>query len=128
MEDSTEADNQILSLAKQLERGETVDIEHAIKLLESLQINEHIELEPQTWDEYFETVPDQSWLWWPWIPRGEITMVAGEVDAGKSAFVITICDIIGRGKTQPDNTKPGAGGSNGWGKTEGRRQGNKHRT
>ena len=59
MEDSTEADNQILSLAKQLERGETVDIEHAIKLLESLQINEHIELEPKTWEEYFETVPDQ---------------------------------------------------------------------
>ncbi len=43
-----------------------------------------------------------EWLWPSYIPKGFLTMVAGDQDQGKSTVVQGLCDIVLRGTSWPD--------------------------
>lgn len=57
--------------------------------------------------EYYSEVQqrDISWLWYPYIPYGKITLLQGDPGEGKSSFVINLTAILTKGGTLPDGTE-----------------------
>ena len=44
-----------------------------------------------------------SWLWYPYIPYGKITIVQGDPGEGKTTFVLSLLSILSTGGTLPDS-------------------------
>lgn len=59
-----------------------------------------------TLEELDSLLGDIEWLWHPWIPKGFVTMVAGDPGIGKSAIVQHFVKIITDGGTFPLETTP----------------------
>ena len=52
-----------------------------------------------------ETEPEQTtWVWFPYIPAGRITIIAGDPGTGKSQISIDLISRISRGDGMPDGT------------------------
>lgn len=47
------------------------------------------------------TPKDVSWLWYPFIPFGKVTLVQGDPGDGKSTFMLTVAALLTRGKPLP---------------------------
>lgn len=50
-----------------------------------------------------------EWLWYPYIPRGKITLLEGDPGVGKSYLSLQLCAIISRGWPWPENEQPEGG-------------------
>jgi len=62
-----------------------------------------------------------QWLWPRWIPRGFVTVLAGDPDRGKSAFALALADVAtGRGCWPDETPAPQPGLRALWAGTEGR--------
>ncbi|GAC69930.1 AAA family ATPase [Gordonia soli] len=49
-----------------------------------------------------DVVPTKvDWLWWPWIPRGKLTIFEGEPDVGKSTMTLTWASMVTTGGPWP---------------------------
>lgn len=49
-----------------------------------------------------DVVPKKvDWLWWPWIPRGKLTIFEGEPDVGKSTMTLTWAAMVTNGGPWP---------------------------
>lgn len=46
-----------------------------------------------------------SWLWYPYIAYGKITLLQGDPGDGKSTFMIELAALLSTGRTLPDGTK-----------------------
>ncbi len=47
-----------------------------------------------------------DWLWYPYIPRGKLTLLQGDPGGGKSTFIVNIISALSRGGPLPDGTEP----------------------
>jgi len=45
-----------------------------------------------------------EWLWQGWLPKGQLTLLAGRPGAGKTAVAITLADILISGRPWPDGS------------------------
>jgi RecA-family ATPase len=43
-----------------------------------------------------------SWLWYPYIPYGKITLVQGDPGEGKTTFVLALAALLANGKPMPE--------------------------
>lgn len=76
-----------------------------------------------TLDELDDLLGNIEWLWNKWIPKGFVTMIAGDPGIGKSAFVQWLVKIITEGKAFPLEDKPlGKSGNCIWVDTEASQQ------
>lgn len=48
------------------------------------------------------TPTDTSWLWYPYIPRGKVTLILGDPGEGKSTFALNLAAAVSRGLRFPD--------------------------
>ena len=46
-----------------------------------------------------------KWLWYPYLPRGKLTIVLGNPGEGKTTFVLAVIAALTRGETRPENEK-----------------------
>ena len=46
-----------------------------------------------------------SWLWYPYIPYGKITIVQGDPGEGKTTMMLQIAALLTRGKSIPDGNE-----------------------
>jgi hypothetical protein len=52
---------------------------------------------------------DVDWLWFPYIPRGKITLLNGDPSLGKTYFSTRLCGIVSSGSPFPDGKPCEAG-------------------
>ena len=54
--------------------------------------------------EYYSCVEENkvSWLWYPYIPYGKLTIVQGDPGEGKSTFMLHLAALLTKGKSLPD--------------------------
>ena len=45
------------------------------------------------------------WLWYPYLPRGKITIIQGDPGEGKTTFVLALASLLTRGLPVPGNTE-----------------------
>ena len=50
-----------------------------------------------------------EWLWYPYIPKGKLTMIEGDPGLGKSWLTMALASYISRGKALPYQIKPEGG-------------------
>lgn len=62
-------------------------------------------------DQVIASLPDLAWLWPGWIPRGQITLLAGHPEAGKSYLTLDLARRIIANEPMPDGTPPARAGS-----------------
>ena len=43
-----------------------------------------------------------SWLWYPYIPYGKITLIQGDPGDGKTTFVLAVAALLTNGKPMPE--------------------------
>lgn len=46
-----------------------------------------------------------KWLWYPYLPRGKLTIVQGDPGEGKTTFVLAVIAALTRGETLPESEK-----------------------
>lgn len=46
-------------------------------------------------------VREINWLWYPFIPRGKVTILQGDPGEGKSTFMLTLTAYLTRGESLP---------------------------
>ena len=46
-----------------------------------------------------------KWLWYPYLPRGKLTIVQGDPGDGKTTFVLAVIAALTRGETLPESEK-----------------------
>lgn len=61
-------------------------------------------------DQVLSTLPDLQWLWYGWIPRGQITLLVGDPSAGKSYFALDLARRIIADRPMPDKSRPHVAG------------------
>ena len=44
-----------------------------------------------------------KWLWYPYLPRGKLTIVQGDPGEGKTTFVLAIIAALTRGEALPES-------------------------
>lgn len=56
---------------------------------------------------YFDQIEakDVSWLWYPYIPAGKITIVQGDPGEGKTTMMLQLAALLTRGKPMPDGSE-----------------------
>lgn len=45
---------------------------------------------------------DVQWLWYPYLPRGKLTIVQGDPGEGKTTFVLAVISALTRGEPLPE--------------------------
>ena len=45
---------------------------------------------------------DVQWLWYPYLPRGKLTIVQGDPGEGKTIFVLAVISALTRGESLPE--------------------------
>lgn len=45
---------------------------------------------------------DVQWLWYPYLPRGKLTIVQGDPGEGKTTFVLAVISALTRGESLPE--------------------------
>jgi putative DNA primase/helicase len=58
-----------------------------------------------TWANMANILGPVQWAWSGWLPKGMLTILAGESGAGKSALALRICGCYLRGDNWPDGSK-----------------------
>lgn len=58
-----------------------------------------------TWADMARTLGPIEWAWQGWLPKGMLTILAGESGAGKSALALRLCACYLRGDPWPDGSK-----------------------
>ncbi|MHB1454989.1 MAG: AAA family ATPase [Saccharofermentanales bacterium] len=54
---------------------------------------------------YSAVVPKKvSWIWYPYIPAGKITVIQGDPGDGKTTFILNIAALLSRGMPLPEST------------------------
>lgn len=65
-----------------------------------------------SWQEMAGLISDPAWAWESWLPKGFVTIIAGEVGQGKSILCLKIAASFLRGDSWPDESsytdEPGA--------------------
>jgi hypothetical protein len=61
--------------------------------------------EPSTWADLADIIGPIEWCWNQWLPKGMLTIVAGESGQGKSALLLRIAASFINGDPWPDGTK-----------------------
>ena len=61
-------------------------------------------------------------IWKDWIPKGALTLIVGDQEAGKSNLVLKVCDAVANDLPLGDGSHPGATGKVVLIETEGRRE------
>ena len=58
--------------------------------------------------QYYENVESKevSWLWFPYIPRGKITIVQGDPGEGKTTMMLQLVAMMTSGRSIPDGKEP----------------------
>ncbi len=58
--------------------------------------------------EYYSEIQQRAieWLWYPYIPRGKLTVLQGDPGGGKSTFAIQLAGKLSTGKPLPGESKP----------------------
>ena len=76
------------------------------------QVNNFQIKEPQS-KNYITLVPldeveaeQVEWLWYPYIPRGKLTIIEGDPGLGKSWLTMALATYIAKGKVLPENDIP----------------------
>lgn len=56
---------------------------------------------------YYSSVEEKetSWLWYPYIPAGKITIVQGDPGEGKTTFILNIAALLSKGLSLPEANK-----------------------
>ena len=44
-----------------------------------------------------------KWLWYPYLPRGKLTIVQGDPGEGKTTFVLAVIAALTRGEALPES-------------------------
>ena len=44
-----------------------------------------------------------KWLWYPYLPRGKLTIVLGNPGEGKTTFVLAVIAALTRGESLPES-------------------------
>ena len=57
-----------------------------------------------TWADMAEQLGPIEWAWDKWLPKGLLTILAGESGAGKSALALRLCSAFLRGDPWPDGS------------------------
>lgn len=47
-----------------------------------------------------------SWLWYPYIPYGKITIVQGDPGEGKTTFILHLAALLTKGEALPCEQQP----------------------
>lgn len=61
-------------------------------------------------DATIELLPDLTWLWHGWLPRGQIGLMVGDPSAGKSYFALDLARRVVAGEEMPDGSPAIASG------------------
>jgi putative DNA primase/helicase len=77
---------------------------HHIALLEGLDISSPTR-RVATWADLDGVIGPVAWDWHGWIPRGFLTILAGETGVGKSILALRLCACYLRGDDWPDGRK-----------------------
>lgn len=56
----------------------------------------------RNWQKMDEELRQIQWAWDAWLPKGYLTVLAGESGVGKSALALRICSVFLRGDPWPD--------------------------
>ena len=48
-----------------------------------------------------------SWLWYPYIPYGKLTVLQGDPGEGKSTLILNVTALLTKGEPMPDGSKGG---------------------
>jgi len=48
---------------------------------------------------------DVRWVWYPYLPRGKITIIQGDPGEGKTTFVLALAALLTRGLPMPGDTE-----------------------
>lgn len=51
------------------------------------------------------TSAEVSWLWYPYIPYGKLTVLQGDPGEGKSTLILNVAALLTKGKPMPDGFK-----------------------
>ena len=46
-----------------------------------------------------------KWLWYPYLPRGKLTIVQGDSGVGNTTFVLAVIAALTRGEALPESEK-----------------------
>lgn len=58
-----------------------------------------------TWADMDKVIGPVEWAWQGWLPKGMLTILAGESGAGKSAAALRVCGCYLKGDPWPDGSK-----------------------
>ena len=55
---------------------------------------------------YYSTIRERpvSWLWYPYIPYGKVTVLQGDPGEGKSTFMVNLAAALSHGVKLPDGS------------------------
>ena len=58
---------------------------------------------------YYSTIRERpvSWLWYPYIPYGKVTVLQGDPGEGKSTFMVNLAAALSHGVKLPDGSAIG---------------------
>lgn len=74
---------------------------------------------PRTLGEVARSYPPVEWLWPGWLPRGMLSLLAGEPGTGKSHWTLDLVRVLMRGGSWPDGQPCTAHGATVWVEGEG---------
>lgn len=77
------------------------------------------QFKPRTLGEVARSYPPVEWLWTGWMPRGMLSLLAGDPGSGKSHWTLDLVRTLQRGGTWPDGTACTETGSTVWIEGEG---------
>lgn len=90
--ENSQLEAQMLRTMKKLKRGEEPDLLELTSMLELKMSKNGHGPEIETWADV--EAFDRTWLWEPWVPDGELTMITGAQTAGKSALALWIAATL----------------------------------
>jgi len=77
------------------------------------------QFKPRTLGEVARSYPPVEWLWPSWLPKGMLSLLAGEPGTGKSHWALDLARVLLHGGTWPDGTACTERGATVWIEGEG---------
>lgn len=100
--------NRPKQLIREIERNS-----ERVKILDKVKSSEPLPSTITNSKNYITLVPLEDveaeqveWLWYPYIPRGKLTIIEGDPGLGKSWLTMALASHIARGKKLPENDIP----------------------
>jgi putative DNA primase/helicase len=76
----------------------------AMLSISTIELNDDPAPVGDSWKDMAEQIGPVEWAWEKWLPKGLLTILAGESGTGKSALALRICSTFLRGDPWPDGT------------------------